>query len=387
MCAQLCSTQLWETMDETWDRSDVLDLSPAMYPPEFMWAEEGEYDLEIEERVIQEHFNETVDVLDGGLGYDTLSGMKERLDAHHSRAEEAATRFESRRNYARLQVATMKEKVLSIAREREGENSDEAVLERGNQILDEPMGKHWKTEDGAVRMTEAPTEEWFVMASGYNTDERWEENGEIPLSDISIHLRPEKGDWATEFTEDHLHPTDKRLFDGDDTWRDALESIHRRRKHLEESYEQARQTRELLRFRRAVVETVLYRFEAYGSVEQMTEAEAQDVAREDPRFETSTPAKWEKNAARMYAYICQFGKPNSIGSLENKIEHKGELKSFSHARAWRKLKEEEYATSEGLDGLVDALEDWAPNFEAEYGARKAVGAAKPFEWPLQRKKS
>lgn len=280
MCAQLSSTQLREMMNETWDRSDVLDLSPAMYPPEFMWAGEGEYDLEIEERVIQEHFNETVSVLDGGLGYDTLSGMKERLDVHHSRAEEAATRFESRRNYARLQVAAMKEKVLSIAQEREGENSDDAVVERGNQILDEPMGKHWKTEDGAVRMTEAPTEEWFVMASGYNPDEHWEENGEIPLSDISINFRPEKGDWAIEFTEDHLRPTDKRLFDGDETWRDALESIRRRGKNLEESYEQARQTRELLRFRRAVIETVLYRFEAYGSVEQMTEEEAQEIASE-----------------------------------------------------------------------------------------------------------
>jgi hypothetical protein len=241
-----------------------------MHPPRFLWKEEGDtYDVEKEKDVIRGHYNKAVGVLNEGVGYDTLRGMKEHLEAHHNRAKEAASRYESRRNYARLQFGLMKQKVISIARERVEEEDDEAVEEEATQVLDEPMGAHAEAliGDGIGAV-------WAITWSAY-------EDKENTLSDISIHFRPENNThYKNQVDEEDLRRTDQRLFDGDETWRDALESIQRRWEHVEEQHERAVKTKELLRFRAAVVKTVLYRFEAYGSAQEMTEAEAQEITEE-----------------------------------------------------------------------------------------------------------
>jgi hypothetical protein len=229
--------------------------------------------------VIRKHYNRAVEILDGGRGYDALKEMKERLEDHQNRAKEAANGYESRRNYAQLQFAVVKKKVISIAQERVGEDDGAVTQEEANQILDEPMGAYWKTEDGKVVMDGGLDSIWVVMATGFNPDERWEE--EIPLSDINIDIRPENGQYEGKFDEDDLHSTDRRLFDGDETWRDVLDSIKRRWEHVKEQHERAVNTKELLRFRLGVIETVLYRFEAYGSVEEMSDTEAQSVVNRD----------------------------------------------------------------------------------------------------------
>jgi hypothetical protein len=130
-----------------------------------MWlGEDDTYDLEEEKAVIRKHYNRAVEILDGGGGYDALKGMKERLDTHHSRAEQAESRYKSRRNYARLQLGLMKQKIISIAQERVEEEDDEAVEEEANQILDEPMGTHWR-EDGKVVISGDHEAVWYVTAS------------------------------------------------------------------------------------------------------------------------------------------------------------------------------------------------------------------------------
>jgi hypothetical protein len=235
-----------------------------------MWMGEDEtYDLEEEKAVIRKHYNRAVEILDGGGEYDALKGMKERLEAHHSRAKEAASGYESRRNYARLQFGLIEQKVISIAREQVEREDDEAVEEEANQVLDEPMGAHAEALKG-----DGMSAVWSITWSVY-------EDEESTLSDISIHFRPENNThYKDRFDEDDLHRTE-RLFDGDETWRDALESIHQRWEHLEEQHERALNTKEFLRFRAAVVKTVLYRFEAYGSVEEMSDTEAQSVVDRD----------------------------------------------------------------------------------------------------------
>jgi len=234
-----------------------------MHPPHFMWmGKDDTYDLEEEKAVIQKHYNQAVDVLDGGKGYDTLMGMKDRLEARQSRVEQSASGYKSRRNYARLQIAVMKQKVTSIARGRVEEENGQAVEVEASKILDEPMGAHWKTEDGRVVWDGGLEEVWFAMASGFHPDER-QADGEIPTSDVGIRFRPERDEsWAHEFNEAHLHATDKRNFSGDQTWRDALDSIRQRWGRLKEQHVRAVKTKELLRFRTAVVETVLCQFES-----------------------------------------------------------------------------------------------------------------------------
>jgi hypothetical protein len=262
-----------------WDRTDVFSLASPMHPPPFMWKGAGDtYDVEKEKGVIREHYDKAVGVLNEGAGYDTLRGMMDRLEAHHNRAKEAASGYESRRNYARLQSAVMRESVISIARERVEREDDEAVEEEANQILDEPMGAHAETliGDGVDAVWRTP---WSSF-----------EDKESTLKDINIHFNPENNsNYKVQFEEDDLHRTDQRVFDGDETWRGALESIHQRWEHLEEQHERAGNTKELLRFRLGVIETVLYRFEAYGSVEEMTEEEAQEIVSEQGEVVSPIP--------------------------------------------------------------------------------------------------
>jgi hypothetical protein len=263
-----------------WDRTDVFSLASPMHPPPFMWKGAGDtYDVEKEKGVIREHYDKAVGVLNEGAGYDTLRGMMDRLEAHHNRAKEAASGYESRRNYARLQSAVMRESVISIARERVEREDDEAVEEEANQILDEPMGAHAETliGDGIDSVWRTP---WSSFGDKEST-----------LKDINIHFNPENNsNYKVQFEEDDLHRTDQRVFDGDETWRGALESIHQRWEHLEEQHERAVNTKELLRFRLGVIETVLYRFEAYGSVEKMSDTEAQRVVdRELPDIFSGRP--------------------------------------------------------------------------------------------------
>lgn len=373
MCAQLYSTQLRETMAD-WDRDDVFSLAPSMHPPRFMWKEEGDtYDVEKEKGVIREHYDKAVGVLNGGAGYDTLRGMKERLEAHHNRAKEAASGYESRRNYAQLQFGIMKQKVISIARERVEREDDEAVQEEANEIIDEPMGAYWRTEEGKPVSGGAPNAVWSTGAIGYNTDERWADG--IPLSDMNIYFKPENNThYKEEFEEDDLHRTDQRLFDGDETWRDALESIQRRWERVEEQHERAVNTKELLRFRLGVIKTVLYRFEAYGSVEKMSDTEAGDIARDRRRDASERIMGWQKNAAQMYAYVQKYDAPSSKSELEEKAE-------VSTRQAFDRLKERGYGTGTGVSGLVSALQEWASEFEKQYGVQKARKAAHPFIWP------
>ena len=108
----------------------------------------------------------------------------------------------------------------------------------------------------------------------------------------------------------------------------------------------------------------------------MTEAEAEDIARERRRDDSERMMGWEINAAQLYAYVQEYGQPSSMEELREETH-------VSLRRAWDKLKEQGYGTGEGVSGLVSALEEWAPEFEKKYGKEKARKAAREgfFEWP------
>jgi hypothetical protein len=109
-------------------------------------------------------------------------------------------------------------------------------------------------------------------------------------------------------------------------------------------------------------------------VQKQTEGEAQKIAHERRRDNSERMMDWEINAAQLYAYVQEYGQPSSMKELQEETK-------VSPRQAWDKLKEQGYGIGEGVTGLVSALEEWAPEFEEEYGLRKARQAASPFNWP------
>lgn len=368
MCAQLYSTQLRETMEDGWHRSDVFPLSRGMAPPDFMWAwEDKSHQLERRRRVIQEHFNKAVSVLGNGEGYEALLSMKERIASHLSTAKEEAQKWRSRREYMTARLQGMRQKVREIAEGR-SEDSGDPVSER-DALLNEPLAKYWQTSDGMVERA-GPGGEWSIMSTMYS------EQDEINPSDIFVDHRPdtEKYFFHEGFDEDHIRTHEKRSLDGDDTWSDALESIEKTRSDLEELHKKAKRTKQLLHFRLGVVDTVLCRFEMFCTVEEMTEEEAEEIAEKERSGNYRRMMDWEMNAAQLYAYVQEHGQPSSMDEWEAETK-------VSTRQAWDRLQENDYGIGTGVSGLHNALREWAPEFERKYGTQKAKRAASPFTWP------
>lgn len=65
------------------------------------------------------------------------------------------------------------------------------------------------------------------------------------------------------------------------TWREALLQIEEKEQSVREEKGRPKRTTRVLDFRLRILENVLYRFEAFGSVEDMTEDEAEEIAKVD----------------------------------------------------------------------------------------------------------
>jgi hypothetical protein len=279
--------------DVAWVRSNVIDLSPSMNPPQFMLPE-GKilYDSEDRKSVIQEQYDWAVGILNKSGGYRSLVTIGRRLRNHIPKADERISQYKSRRNYARIRSDRVKSKVSSIIEDRaqenlQNENLQDLTLAKANQkrgeykseVLDEPVGEHWKRKDGTVELIPI-TEEWSVTTPGVNPLERKREN--VPLSNLSVSFTPDPEDCNTEIDEDHLRSVDEQGFNGEETWREVIELLSERWKSLEESLKKARQTANFLSFRLSVVKTVLYRFEVFGDTSPMSDEAAQAAANGEP---------------------------------------------------------------------------------------------------------
>jgi hypothetical protein len=143
---------------------------------------------------------------------------------------------------------------------------------------------------------------------------------------------------------------------------------------MREEKERPKRTRRVLDFRMDVLENVLYRFEAFGSVGRLTEGEAEEIAEKDGNGDSRRMMDWEINAAQLYAYVQEHGQPSSKDEWEDETK-------VSTRQAWDRLRENDYGIGTGVNGLHNALQEWAPEFEQKYGTRKAKRAASPFNWP------
>lgn len=267
--------------DQSWNESDVLDLSPQIHPPRFMFSgDRTRRDTEEGESIIQRHYNWAVSVLEEENGYSKLITIKQRLDEHLSTATDKAKEYESRRNYLQLKIEGVKRKVDSIAKERAKDNSDEAITEERKQVAEEQTGTHWQKADGTFN---PPADEgkWsltaqdlsFLLPDREDVPEYNITEDKVPISNTYVEFTPEPEE-LKEFDKNHLETSDTSGWGGKKTWEEVVDLLSEQRDLLEEKFEKSLNTVGLVRCRRSAVESVLFRFETLGTVTTMSDSKA-----------------------------------------------------------------------------------------------------------------
>lgn len=377
---------------------------PVIQPPRFLWTDEdGTPDKERQIEVIRENYNGIVELLDGGNGYEALLAVKQRLENHIETIEEELDKHESQLHFCQSQADGIKSRIRRIAEtERDDKEDLDPVIEH---VLERPMGEHWGTGGGTTwklprtegrtrgnrprtmgpigdgpRTDRGPTGagpnlkqgplgadtrmgEWalhedhsikYGPAVSQGEDEDGPEGPDFEKvattrhhSDLRITYTPESGGWNREYEDNHIEPYDQLEFRGDETWGEAIDLAKRRRRLRRKEYEGRQRTARFLRFRLTVVKEVLYRFEAFGSVEPMGEEEARKHAGPEfpnifdgrPRLREhvwtivqkyrEAPEELPKTMSRLKAWIGREGE-NAVKLIQDAFRKEGLKDEYTH---------------------------------------------------------
>ena len=315
MCAQLCSTQLRETMGTDWKDWNVVDTIEGLHVPHFLsgeWESTEEY-LEQTDELVTEHWNQFRAMLTEGdnategpfnandTGYTALCQLRERLDSQHEKIQEKLKQWEFKSDLQKLVIAGFEQKVKELALERtrdceDAEPSEEGFEEALERVLDRPMGEAWLVDNSeSLRLLQTNVSAGWQVSPVYmrwaseETDSKIVAPDGPKVSDLKIRYFPEDNHFAWEDIDaDSVSRRDVRSFDGDTTWNDALEKLEKPFEAYENQRKQYDRSLKVIEFRRRILKNVLHQFEAYGSVEKMTEERAQEITEESRPGRRST---------------------------------------------------------------------------------------------------
>lgn len=232
--------------------------------------------------------------------------------------------IEFKANLRKLIIAGFEQKVKKLALERatdcdDTEPNEEELKDAWEHVLDRPMGEAWLANDlDFTSLLRSNTSAGWQVNATYT---RWmSEESEGPdgpePGDLRIRYLPESDHLKWEdINPDSVSRRDVCSFAGDTTWNEALEKLGKQFDAYSTQREQYDRSLKVIKFRRRILKNVLHQFEAYGSVEEMTVERAGEITQDAPQTGSATPAKWERNAAQMYAFIESHGVPKSMSRL------------------------------------------------------------------------
>lgn len=379
-------------MDTDWKDWDVVENVQRMKMPGFMLH--GAQDrLGEAKRYLQEEWEEFVDLLnaDGhGTGYERLFTLRDNMKTRKEKLSKEVEKWEDREEWLSnleghyhltLQDLAGIENPSAIWRTRSVNDPVGQLPDAVLPLADRPIVEAFVDFDDDGRLTEWPDlENGWRLRVGYvpaglksddfypgpepqreNTTVRYRlSNGELERAGID----PNNLEYPR--TPIHMKPST--------TWREALLQFEEKGHSVREEKGRPKRTIRVLDFRLRILENVLYRFETFGSVDRLTEGEAKEIAEKDRNDDSRRMMDWENNAAQLYAYAQEHGQPSSMDEWEDETK-------VSTRQAWDRLRENDYGIGTGANGLYDALNEWAPEFERKYGTQKANRAAQPFNWP------
>lgn len=253
-----------------------------------MWLH-GDHENKVEERSarIRTHYNEVVEELKNS-GYEPLVTMKDRISSHLSEVRDQVNNWRGRVLHSELQYNAYGQLLTDLAAERAGKDAEVEETEKAfNSLLDTPIGKVW-FDGGAVPFE--PKSNWDLNFTGAAQTPQM-------VSDVTVRynstedalprygLHQKYDDYNSESFQSEL----TRSFTGDTPWNEVFDTLEEQKDANMERKNRASRTEKLLSFRLSVIETVLYRFEAFGTVDKITEDESLKAATQKPSYITNPP--------------------------------------------------------------------------------------------------
>lgn len=220
--------------------------------------------------LLNHHWKQIVGILDQRGGYDQLLTLSERLLAREEGISEHLEKAELRRRYFQW----MRQKYLEKPAQWLDESAAHNDLEKARH---EPMGSAFvsRSSDGLVdgwdREPEGP---WTLTQSLMQSSVKVplpgshltiDDTSSWTLQDFSVRYRP------GEETPD-LHEVDENLnrghltslFSADKTWVEVAEALQSKAENAQQLCDKLGRTTQMIRFRREVIDVILYRYELFG---------------------------------------------------------------------------------------------------------------------------
>ncbi len=270
---------------------DGLSLSPAelreLLVPPLGQERDDSAGLSSPEEVAQRHWNQFVEVLyekDGQIpkGYETLVTLRDQIDARVGSITSRQEMAEDQLTHIEL---LFEKHVERLRTKLDGPIDWPLTLRVGEMSAKTVAG--WQERDVSVREVFGDLATQQALRLTLSTDEM-EEVGISPenlrIADFDLF------DDATSRTEEEGQSTTSDVDDSVDseygsipvTWEDALEELIATHADHKRELGSLLRAHELLMFRRAVLENVLYRFEMIGRVHQLSAKELKSFTSEIP---------------------------------------------------------------------------------------------------------
>ncbi|MCS3635836.1 hypothetical protein GGP57_003177 [Salinibacter ruber] len=275
---------------------DGLSLSPAelreLLVPPLGQERDDSAGLSSPEEVAKRHWNQFVEVLyeeDGQIpkGYETLVTLRDQIDARvgsiTSRQEKAEDQL------AHIELLFEKH-VERLRTKLDGPIDWPLTLRVGEMSAKTVAG--WQESDVSVREVFGDLATQQALRLTLSTDEMEEagispenlRSADFDLFDDATSRSEEEGQSTTSDVDDSV---DSEYVSIPVTWEDALEELIATHADRKRELGSLLRAHELLTFRRAVLENVLYRFEMIGRVDQLSATELKP-------FTDEIPVEWVK---------------------------------------------------------------------------------------------
>lgn len=308
--------------------------------------------------VFREQWGQFVDLLhaDGpGTGYERLLALQKNLEARRKEFVEELRKWQDRKDrlgklkghyHLKLQELAGVENPSPIWRTRGANDPVEQLPSAAQARADEPIVEAFADFDGDGRLEGKPELDDGWKAYAENISLGWLLDGtagefvtdgpEPRRENMTVRYRLSEGELERAGIEpDNLEsPRSAIETTPSTTWREALVQIEEREQEMKEEMERPKRTLRVLDFRMDVLENVLYRFETFGSVEALTEADAQEIAEEsqpgrkttlnDPEAHPSVMLKavleWTDDDANRKKPFRSETKPSLCGHVSERLE-------------------------------------------------------------------
>jgi hypothetical protein len=310
-------------MDGDWKDWDVVEAVRTTEIPGFMAPTGGAVTLlEGARQRIQNEWKEFVDLLnaDGhGTGYEWLLTLRENMEARKEEFSKEVEKWEDRVKWLRRLKGAYVNKLQRLS---DVTNPEAIWRTRGiNDPIDQLDCANELPADQPIVETFLDFDEDGRLVEKRELEQGWQVYAEnIPvgtgLDDLARQFATDTPDLHRENVTVHYSLSDRKLeraeIDPENlessrsvinmkpstTWREALLQIEEREQSVSKEKGPSERTIRVLDFRLRILGNVLYQFETFGSVERMTEEEAEKYV-----SESSLARKYARAAVEVYGEV------------------------------------------------------------------------------------